>query len=141
MVFRKGLALEQDQFLEPLQEIVVAAGILPAPQRVGGDGVGPRRAAEPEVDASWKQRLEHLEAFGHHERRMVGKHHAARADADARGDGGDLADHDLGRGACDRRQVVMLGHPVAGEAELVCEAGEVERVAQRDGAGGAGGDR
>ena len=54
MVFRKGLALEQDQFLEPLQEIVVAAGILPPPQRVGGDGVGPRRAAKPEVDASGK---------------------------------------------------------------------------------------
>ena len=68
MVFRKGLALEQDQFLEPLQEIVVAAGILPPPQRVGGDRIGTRRAAEPEVDASGKQRLEHLEALGHHER-------------------------------------------------------------------------
>ena len=84
MAFRKGPALEQDQFLEALQEIVVAAGILPPPQRIGGDGVGARRAAEPEIDASGKQRLEHLEAFGHHERRMVRKHDAARADADAR---------------------------------------------------------
>ena len=36
------------------KEIVVATGILPPPQRVGGDGVGPRRAAKPEVDASGK---------------------------------------------------------------------------------------
>ena len=108
MVFREGLALEQDQFLEPLQEIVVAAGILPAPQRVGGDGVGRRRAAEPEVDASWKQRLEHLEAFGHHERRMVGKHtppEPTRMRVVMAAISGRY--HDLGRGACDRRQVVI----------------------------------
>src|ERR1700704_1732578 len=72
---------------------------------------------------------------------MVGKHDAARADSDARSYRGDLPDHDVRRGACDRRQVVMLGHPVTGEAEFVGEPGEVERVAKRDSPRGAGGDR
>ena len=44
---------------------------------------------------------------------MVGKHDAAGADPEARRDRGDLPDHDVGRGACDRRQVVMLGDPIA----------------------------
>ena len=35
----------------------------------------------------------------------------------------------------------MLGDPVAREAEPVGEPREVERIAQRDRAGGAGGDR
>ena len=57
------------------------------------------------------------------------------------GHGRDLADHDVGRGAGDRRQVVMLGHPVAGEAEPLGELREVDRVAQRRRAGRTGGDR
>src|SRR5262245_52698218 len=52
MPLRKSVALEQDELLEALKEIVVAAGILPPPQRVGGDGVGAGRAAEAEIDAS-----------------------------------------------------------------------------------------
>src|SRR5262245_24727982 len=63
MPLRKGVALEQDELLEALEEIIAAAGILPPPQRVGGDGVGARRAAEAEIDASRKQRLQHLEAL------------------------------------------------------------------------------
>ena len=54
---------------------------------------------------------------------------------------GDLPDHDVGRRARDRRQVMVLGHPIAREAEPVGEAGEVDRIAQRYRAGGAGGDR
>ena len=141
MAFRKGVALEQQQFLEPLQEIVVAAGVLPPPQRVGGDGVGAGGPAQPEIDASGKQRLEHLEALGNHQRCVIGQHDAAGAHADARGRRRDLPDHDVGRGTRDRRQVVVLGDPIAGEAQAVGEPRQVERIAQRNGAGRPCGDR
>ena len=141
MAFREGAALEQHQLLEALQEIVVVAGILPAPQGIGGDRIGARRAPEPEIDASGKQRFEHLESLGDHQRRMIGKHDAAGSHPHALGRRCDLPDHDVGSGACDRRQVVMLGNPIAGEAEAVGEPGEVERVAQRNRPGGRGGDR
>ena len=127
MAFRKGVVLEQQQFLEALKEVV--ARILPPAQRIGSDRIRARRAAEPEIDAPGKERLEHLEALGHHERRMVGQHDAAGADADALGRRGDLPDHDVGRGACDRRQVMVLGDPVARVAEKVGEPREIERIA------------
>ena len=71
---------------------------------------------------------------------MVRQHHAAGADAQALGRRGDLPDHDVGRRACDVGHVVMLGHPVAGEAEPVGETREIDAVAQRLRAGRAGGD-
>jgi hypothetical protein len=42
-----------------------------------------RRAAIAEVDPAWVQRRERAELLGHHERRVVGQRHAARADAQA----------------------------------------------------------
>ena len=42
-----------------------------------------RRAAEAEVDAAGEQRVERAELLGDHQRRVVGQHDAARADADA----------------------------------------------------------
>ena len=76
MAFRKGVALEQKKLLKALQEVVLA-GILPPPQRIGCDRIRPGRAAEPEIDATGKQRLEDLEALGHHQRGMVWQHDAA----------------------------------------------------------------
>ena len=58
MAFGKAAALEQQQFLEALEEVVALARILPAAQRIGRDLVGARRAAEPEIDAAGKQRLQ-----------------------------------------------------------------------------------
>ena len=52
MIFRKTAALEQQQFLEALEEIVALARVLPGAQRVGGDLIGARRAAEAEIDAA-----------------------------------------------------------------------------------------
>ena len=140
VALRKSARLDQHQLLEALEEIVVVPHILPPPQRDRRDRIGAGRAAEPEIDASGKQRLQHLEAFGDRERRMVGQHHAARPDPDAAGQRRDLADHDVGRGACDRRQGVMLGDPVARVAEAGGELREIEAVAQRGGARMAGGD-
>ncbi len=52
MTLRKGVALEQDQFLKALQEIVVGALLLPAAQRIRRHRIGARRAAEAEIDAA-----------------------------------------------------------------------------------------
>ena len=78
-----------------------------------------------------KQRLQHLEALGDHQRRVVRQHHAAGADAHARCRRRDLPDHDFGRGAGDVRQIVVLGDPVALVAETVGEPRQIERIAQR----------
>jgi hypothetical protein len=72
---------------------------------------------------------------------MVRQHHAAGADPHVFRHGRDLADHDLGRRARDRGQVVMLRDPIARVAEPVGELRKIERVAQRNCAGGAGHDR
>ena len=87
-----------------------------------------------------KQRLQHLEALRHHQRRVVRQHHAARADAHVRRDRRDLPDHDVGRGAGDVREIVVLGDPVALVAEPVGETRQIERVAQRHRARRGGGD-
>jgi hypothetical protein len=126
----KAAALDQHQFLEPLEEIVVVADVLAAAQRHRGDGIGARRAADAEIDAARKQRLQGVEAFRHRERRMVGQHDATGADADARRRRRDLADHDVRRRTRHRRQAMMLGDPVAGVAEPVGKPGEIDAVAQ-----------
>ena len=95
-----------------------------------GERIGAGRAAEAEVDAAGMQRLEHAKRFGHGQRRVIGQHDAAGADADTRRDVGHVADHDFRHGAGDQRRVVMLGEPVARVAELVGKPREIERVAQ-----------
>ena len=66
-------------------------------ERIGGAAVGARRAAEPEIDAARRQRIEHAELLGDLERRIVRQHHAGAADADARRARGDRRDQDLRR--------------------------------------------
>jgi len=46
-----------------------------------------------------------------------------------------LPDHDVGGGACNRSEVVVLGHPIAGVAEAIGETRKIERVPQRCGTG------
>ena len=140
MAGRKIAGLPQRQFMQPLEKIVALAAIEPAAQRIGGGAVGAGRAAETEIDAAGKQRLQHLEALGHHQRRMVRQHHAAGADPDAAGHRGDLPDHEVGRRARHRGEVVMFGQPVAGIAERIGVARQIDAVAQRRGGLGAGGD-
>ena len=97
MAFGKAAALEQQQFLKPFEEIVALPRVLPGAQCVRCDLIGAGRAAEPEIDAAGEQRFQHLESLGHHQRRMVRQHHAARADAQMGGGRRDLPDHDFGR--------------------------------------------
>ena len=64
MVFGKQPALEREQLLETVEEIVAGWIVLPATQRVGGRRIGARRAAETEIDAAGEQSFQHLEALG-----------------------------------------------------------------------------
>ena len=140
MAGREIAGLPQRQFMQPFEEIVALAAIEPAAQRVRGGAIGAGRAAEAEIDPAGKQRLQHLEALGHHQRRVVGQHHAAGADADVVRHRRDLPDHQVGRGARDRGQIVVLGKPVADIAEPIDMARQVDAVAQRRGRFGACGD-
>ena len=141
VAFGEGAVFEQQQLLKALQKIVIAPSVLASPQRIGGDGVGAWGAAQPKVDAPREECFQHLEPFGHHERRVVRQHHAAGTHAHPFGGCRNLPDHDVGGGACNRRQVVMLGDPRAREAEMVRKPREIERIAQRHRARRAGSDR
>jgi hypothetical protein len=77
------------------------------------------------------QRLEHPEALGDHQRRMVWQHHAARADADALRVRRDVCDQRLGRRRRDGRDVVVLGDPEAPKAELVGASRKLDRAGER----------
>ncbi len=116
--------------LDDVLREAVGAGFEIAAQRPRGQHVGAGRAAEAKVDAAGMERGERAELLGNDQRRVVGQHDAAGADADGRGAGGDMADDDGGRGAGDARHVVMLGEPVAVVAEPLGMAGEIERVPQ-----------
>ena len=129
MTVGKAVRSKQNELLKALEEIVVRAAVLARSQRVGGDGVGAGRAAQPEIDAPGIERLQHLEPLGHHQRGMVRQHHSAGADAHVPGHRRDLPDHDLGCGACDRGQVVVLGHPITREAERFGEPREIDGIA------------
>ena len=75
------------------------------------------------------------ELFGDDIGHMIGQHDAARPDPDPLRAIGHIADDHRGGGARDAGHVVVLGHPVAGEAPLVGVPGEVERVAECVGGG------
>ena len=127
--------LEVGQQLGELLRKIVGCG-LPAVALQGEhrQRVGPRRAAEPEIDPSGIERRENRERLCHLQRAVVRKHHTAAAHPDAGGVGGDRPDQRLRAGARQHRPAVVLGDPVAVIAELVRQESEVERVTDRDGA-------
>ena len=87
-----------------------------------------------------KQRLQHPEPLGHHQRRVVRQHDAARADPDRAGRGRDLADHDLGGRARHRWAGRGARRASSAVAEAVDMAGERQGVVQRLRRGRAGAD-
>jgi hypothetical protein len=88
-----------------------------AAQRTHGGAVGARCAAQPQVDATGVELGQRAKGLGHDQRRVVGQHDAARADADALRAPGDVAHQHGGGRTGDAGHVVVLGQPVAGEAE------------------------
>jgi hypothetical protein len=126
----------RQQLGELLREVVGRGGPAVALEREGRHRIGSRRAADAEVDPLGIEPGEQREALGHLERRVVREHDAAAADAEALRGRGDGPDEHFGTRPGEG-EPVMLGQPVALEAQAVGEAREVERVAQRLGAGGA----
>ena len=102
-----------------------------APQRACGYLIGSRGAPEREIDSPRKERLERAELLGDDERRVVRQHDAAGADANRRRVAGNRADDDSRRGARHRRDIVMLGEPVAVVTPPLGMLREIDRVAQR----------
>ena len=100
-------------------------------QRLGRTAVASRRAAQAQVDAPRRQRVQHAEVLGHLEGRVVGQHHAGTADADAPGARGDGGHQHLRRRTDDGGHAVMLAHPEALVAQGLAMLGEFHRVAQR----------
>ena len=137
MAGRKIAGLPQRQLMQPLEEIVAPSDVEPAAQRMGGGAVGARGAAEAKIDPAGKQCLQHLEALGDHQRRVVRQHHPAGADADVLRHRRDLPDHQVWRGACHRREIMVLGEPVTDIAERIDMPRQVDAVAQRRGGLGA----
>jgi len=87
------------------------------------------------------QRVERAELLGDHQRLVVGEHDAAGADPDPGRRSREVRDQNRGRRARDAGHAVVLGHPVAGVAELVDAPGERGARGQRCGGRRAGTDR
>src|SRR5205085_3653327 len=111
------------------REVVLVRGEGSA-ERLRGSAVGAGGAAEAQVDAAGEQRLESAELLGDGQRRVVGEHHPAGADANVRRAGADISEGDGGRRAGDPGHRMMLRHPEAVVAEPLAEAGEVEGVTE-----------
>ena len=104
------------QLADLAREVVFGFDVVAA-QGLHGGAVGAGRAAQAQVDAAGVELGQRAEGLGHDQRRVVGQHDAARADADALRAPCDMA-HQHGRGRTgDAGHVVVFGQPVAGEAE------------------------
>ena len=76
---------EAEQVEELLREVFDAETLRAAAQRHRRRAVGAGRAADAEVDAVAVERAQGAELLGDDQRRVVGQHHSAAADADALG--------------------------------------------------------
>ena len=127
------------QFEHVARESVLLAHV--AAQGAGGFHVGAGRAPQAQVDAGAVDLGQGAELFCNDQGRMIGQHHPAGPDPDARGRTGDMSDQDRGRRRGNAGHVVMLGQPVAvialGLGELRKGHGIGDRLAGR----GAFGDR
>ena len=123
----RGPALQVDDLLGKALGGAVGVGV----QQLRGAHVGTGRTAHAEVDAPRRQRLEHAELLGHLERRVMRQHDAGTAQAHALRARGDGRQQDLGRGADDGRQAVVLADPEAVVAQGLAMRGQIQRVAQR----------
>ncbi|MEQ8516327.1 MAG: hypothetical protein RIC38_12040 [Chromatocurvus sp.] len=82
-----------------------------SPQGTQRGLVGPRRPAEPEIDAPRVELGECAKLLGDHQRGMIRQHDAARAHANVPGGLRHVADQQRGRRAGDPGHVVVFGIP------------------------------
>ncbi|MNN21223.1 hypothetical protein D3C81_1345350 [compost metagenome] len=116
------------QFGHILRELVGTVEV--AAQCACGGVVGTRRAAQTQIDAPRIQRSQRAELFGDLQRRVIGQHDAAGADADGRRATGDMADQHRSGGAGDAGHVVVLGQPEAAVAPALGVLGQIKHVAE-----------
>lgn len=97
MVLRESVSRERQQLAELLREVFGSRRqSVPAPaKRRRCHGVCARSAADPQVDASRVERLQHPEGLHDLEGSVVREHDPTRAHPDPLGRAGDVADHDL----------------------------------------------
>ena len=126
-------AHQRRDVVEVLREVLDVGIVAPARRAAAIEVTGSRagRAADAEVDAAGRRGLQQRELFGDRQRRMVGQHHAAGAQPQLRGLRGQVGDQHRRAGRRDRGHVVVLGHPVAGEAQPVGGLGQPHRGRQR----------
>jgi hypothetical protein len=124
---------QQGQDLQHVVGKLVGIGMQGAPQRRGRRRVGPRCASQSQIDPPREQRFERAELLGHLQRRVVGQHDAAGADADARRAAADVRQEHRRRRTGDARHVVVLGQPEAGVAPALDVSRQIQRVAERIG--------
>jgi hypothetical protein len=79
------------QLQHVLREIF--GGLRGAAQGPESELIGARRAAEPEIDAAWKQACQGAELLGDHKWGMVRKHDPAGTHPNGVGSGGHVGDH------------------------------------------------
>ena len=96
---------------------------------------------QSQVDAARIQRRERAELFGHLQRRVVGQHDAASADADGRCRLADMGEHDGRGGRCDAGHAMMFGHPEAVIAQCFDMGGQIGSVGKGGGHVAAFADR
>jgi hypothetical protein len=125
------------QLAEPPGEVVRVRG--PA-QRVRGDPVGARGAADTEVDPAGVHRFQGAELLRDDQRAVVGQHHATGADPQPRGRAGDQPDQYRGRAARDVLDAVVLGDPEPVVPQRVDVAGQFDGLTERRRRRGAGED-
>jgi hypothetical protein len=94
-------------------------------------GSVPGRPAQTQIDALAVQRYQGAELLGDHQRRVIGQHHATRADAYRTGTARHVRDDHRGGRTGDARHVVMLGQPEAPVTQRFGLARQIERIAQR----------
>lgn len=85
--------------------------------------IAARRAAQAQLNTARIERVERAELLGNHQRGVVRQHHAAGAQAQRGGIGGEIANQYRRRGAGDAGHIVMFRQPVAVVAALLGEAG------------------
>ncbi|GAB1363241.1 hypothetical protein MASR1M32_24770 [Rhodobacter sp.] len=117
------------QLLHVLGEVVGAVGR--GADRAQGRLIGAGRAAKAEVDPPGEQARQRAELFGDDIGRVVRQHDAARADADMARLLPGMGQHHCRCGRGDALHVVMLGHPVTGEAQGIDQSRGVLRLGQR----------
>ncbi len=119
------------QLAHVLRELVGTVEI--AAQCTCGRLIGTRRTAQAKVDAVRIQRGQRSELLGHLQRGMIGQHDAARADTDAPGATGNMADQHGGGGTGDAGHVVVFGQPVAAVAQRIGMLGQFQHVGEGGG--------